>query len=62
MMKYNDFIKITDDVNEKSKISKKELIKRNKKLTLKLKQINKERILKQMNKNVAGFSFWDNNT
>ena len=60
MMKYNDFIKITDDVNEKSKISKKELIKRNKKLTLKLKQFNKERILKQMNKNVAGFSFWDN--
>lgn len=60
MMKYNDFIKITDDVNEKSKISKKELIKRNKKLTLKLKQFNKERLLKSMNKYVAGSSFWDN--
>ena len=60
MMKYNEFIKITDNVNEKSKTSKKERRARNRKLTLKLRQFNKERILKQMNQYVAGSSCWDN--
>ena len=60
MMKYNEFIKITDNVNEKSETSKKERRVRNKKLTLKLRQFNKERLLKQMNQYVAGSSCWDN--
>jgi len=59
MMIYNEFIKDRNEINEKSKISKKELLLKNKKLALKLIQFKKERILKSMNKFVAGPSVWD---
>jgi len=58
-MIYNEFIKDRNEINEKSKISKKELLLKNKKLVLNLNQFKKERILKSMNTYVNGPSAWD---
>ena len=58
-MNYDEYLDNTHEVNEKSRLSRKELVKRNKKLTLKLAQFNKEKIMKNMNKYAVGFTGWD---
>ena len=59
MMIFDVFIKDRNEINEKSKTSRKELLLKNKKLALKLKQFKKEKKLKMFNKYIAGSSVWD---